>query len=339
MPEAERVALASVGRTRYTPASCFPRRDRDGLGSWFRIAPLRTSGKGKGRESVQPRYPRHREATGQSFGAAMGRRLRVVAVACCSLSGCAGFWEDVTSRDFKFQEMFRPPPDPLWVLRNSEDGDKKRKALLALKEPLQNGGTRQQQEVVIKLLVDSALNDPQPLCRLAAIATLQDYKDPRAAQALIDAYERASTFQRDRPDAMQIIQEQTLQALGVNGNPIAIDLLVRIVKEPPVTGTTEDQQNGVSQRLYAVRALAHFPQYQAAEALVSVLRTEQGVALRNRSTESLRAITGQDLPADAQAWDDLLHKSGKDALAKKPTLGEKVIKLISFDRGEPGNKQ
>jgi hypothetical protein len=97
-----------------------------------------------------------------------------------------------------------------------------------------------------------------------------------------------------------------------------------------LTGTAGDKQNDLNQRIYAARALAHFRQYQAAEALVSVLRTEQDVALRDRATESLRDITGQDLPPNAQAWSDFLHKSGKDALAKKPSLGDKLLKLISF---------
>lgn len=248
-----------------------------------------------------------------TFGALLRCRLHSAVVVCCALSGCAGFWDDVTSRDFKFKDMFKPPPDPLWVLRNSTDGDKRSKALLALKEPLQNGGTQQQQDVVVKLLVDCVCNDPQPLCRLAAIATLQHYKDPRAAQALLDAYSKAAYFQRTRPDAMQTIQEQTLQALGVNGNANAVSLLVELVQNgAKVEGTAADKQNVLNQRIYAARALAHFPQYQSAEALVRVLRTEQDVALRDRATESLREITGQDLPPDAQAWADFLHKTGKD---------------------------
>ena len=285
---------------------------------------------------MQLRQPRHSPAIGRRFGTALRRRVQIVLVACCAFCGCAGFWDDVTSREFKIKDMFKPPPDPLWVLRNSNDGDNRSKALLSLKEPLANGGTQQQQDVVVKVLVDCVLNDPQPLCRLAAIATLQHYKDPRAARALMDAYERSAYFQRDRPDAMQTIQEQTLQALGVNGNPIAVDRLVLVVKEPPVTGTAEDKQNGLNQRIYAARALAHFPQYQAAEALVSVLRTEQDVALRDRTAESLREITGQELGADPQAWADFLHKSGKDAVVKKPpSLGDKILKLVSFPTKTP----
>ncbi len=130
---------------------------------------------------------------------------------------------------------------------------------------------------------------------------------------------------------METIREQALQALGVNGNPIAVDQLVKVLNEFPVDGTDKDKQNELNQRIYAARALAHFPQYQAAEALVSVLRKEQDVALRNRATESLRAITGQELPPDAQAWADFLHKSGKEALVKKPSLGDKILKLISFN--------
>jgi hypothetical protein len=260
------------------------------------------------------------------------RRLgfRLVGIVACALCGCAGFWDEVTSREFKFKDMFKPPPDPLWVIRNSSDGDKKSKALLSLEEPLQNGGSQQEQDVIVKLLVQSAVGDSQPLCRLAAISTLQRFKDPRAAPALIDAYEHAAYFQRDRPEAMETIQEQALRALGVNGNPVAVDLLVRILKAPPGTGPSGDKQNDLNQRICAARALAHFPQYQAAEALVSVLRTERDVALRNRATESLCEITGKDLPANAEAWSDFLHKSGNEALAKKPTLSDKLLKLVSF---------
>jgi hypothetical protein len=251
-------------------------------------------------------------------------------VVCCAVSGCAGFWDDVTSRDFKFKDMFKPAPDPLWVIRNSNDGDKKSKALKSLKEPLSNGGTAQEQEVIVKLLIENAVNDPQPLCRLAAISSLQRFKDPRAAQALIDSYYQASYFARERPDVMETIQEQAIQAMGVNGNPVAVKTLVGILNASAVVGNEKDKNNDRNQRISAACALAHFPQYQAAEALVTVLRTDQDVALRNRATESLRDITGQELPADAQVWADFLHKTGKDGLAKKPSLGDKLLKLVSF---------
>jgi HEAT repeat protein len=258
----------------------------------------------------------------------------LTAFACAALSGCAGFWDEITSRDFKFKDAFKKAPEPMWVIRNSNDGDKKSKALRSLKEPLQNGGTQAQQDEVVQVLTVTATSDPQPLCRMAAIDALQHFKDPRAARALMDAWERASYFQRERPETMATLRCQALAALGVNGNPAAVDLLVRILKEPPQTGLERDKQDTLDERIAAARALAHFPQYQAAEALVTVLRTDQDVALRNRATESLQEMTGKDLPPDAQAWADFLHTSaGKgEALAGKRSLTDKVIKLMSFSQ-------
>ncbi len=262
----------------------------------------------------------------------VGRRLLLAACACAALGGCAGFWDDVTSRDFHFKDAFKKAPEPMSVIRTSNDGVKKSKALRALKEPLEHGGTQAQQDEVVQALTWCATNDPQPLCRMAAIDTLQHFKDPRAAQALMDAWERASYFQRDRPETMATIRCQALAALGVNNNPATVDLLVRILKEPPQAGLERDKQDTLDERIAAARALAHYPQYQAAEALVAVLRTEHDVALRNRATESLQEITGKDLPPDAQAWADYLHTSASkgEALAGKRSLTDKVIKLISF---------
>ncbi len=259
-----------------------------------------------------------------------GRRLLLALAACAALNGCAGFWDDITSRDFKFKQLFSKPPDPLWVIRNTTDGDKKSKALLKLREPVQHGGTQQEQDVVVEVLAASATSDPQPTCRLAAIHSLQYFKDPRAGKALLDAYLKASSFQRDRPEAFELIKSQALAALGVNGNPIAVDLLVGLLKAPEQVGPNQDKQQNIDERITVARALAHFPQYQVAEALVAVLRTEQDVALRNRVTESLQTMTGQDLPDNAQMWADFLHKSGDKALAKKPSLTDKFLKLVSF---------
>ena len=59
--------------------------------------------------------------------------------------GCASFWDDVTSRDFSFSGMFTKP-NPLLVLRDSSDGDKRAKALAALHEPKQHGGSDAEQD-------------------------------------------------------------------------------------------------------------------------------------------------------------------------------------------------
>ena len=294
-----------------------------------------TGGREDGRDCGKGREPVNARPTGRSPRA--GRRLLLALAACVALDGCAGFWDDVTSRDFKFKQLFSKAPPPLWVIRNSTDGDKKGKALLALREPLQHGGTQAEQDEVVQVLTACATSDPLPTCRLAAIHSLQHFKDPRAAQALLDAYERASYFHRDHPETTAVLRCQAIAALGVNGNPIAVDQLVRVVNQPPTGGPDKDQQQDMDERIAAARALAHFPQYQAAEALVAVLRTEHGsIALRNRAAESLREMTGENLPADAQVWADFLHKSGREKndgkiIPHKPSVIQVLWRKVNSD--------
>ena len=87
---------------------------------------------------------------------------------CLSSCGCAGFWDDVTSRDFSLNTFFNKP-NPLVVLHDSTDGDQRARALKALREPRQYGGTDLGQNAVVKILVAAASTEKQPLCRLAAI--------------------------------------------------------------------------------------------------------------------------------------------------------------------------
>src|SRR5207249_1600368 len=107
-------------------------------------------------------------------------------------------------------------PDPMWVLANSTDGDKKARALRELHEPKQNGGSDTEQDQVVQVLVTFATKDRQPLCRLAAIYTLGSFKDPRAEQALEEAYRLAGSF---NPETATIIRVKALESLGETGNP------------------------------------------------------------------------------------------------------------------------
>ncbi len=254
-------------------------------------------------------------------------RLVSCALAAGVLGGCAGWVDEITSREFHFKQMFEKAPDPLQVAQSTTDGDKKAKALRALKEPLASGGSQQEQDVVVGLLVNTATNDPQPWCRLAAIDTLRHFHDPRAAEALKDAYYRADAF---APETATPLKCSILGALGETGNPTAVELLVRVLREPPVEGSEVEKQQKMDERIAAATALGHFRgQAPAAEALVQALRSDKDVALRCRVNESLVQITGKDLPADAQAWDDYLHKPGaKDAVADRP-LGERLLRLVS----------
>jgi hypothetical protein len=248
-----------------------------------------------------------------------------VALAGGALAGCAGWWDEVSSRDFRVQQIWEKAPDPMTLVK-SPDGDKRAKGLRALKEPLQSGGSQQDQDAVVGVLVAGATTDPQAWCRQAAIDALRHFRDARAAEALKDAYYRADTFP---PETAAALKCQTLRALGDTGNPAAVELLVRVLREPPVEGSETEKQQKMDERITAAAALGSFPQPAlAAEALLGVLRTDQDVALRNRASESLGRITGKDLPPDAQAWDTVLHTpGGKDAVPDRP-LNEKFFRLV-----------
>jgi HEAT repeat protein len=252
--------------------------------------------------------------------------LRAALVACCcGLSGCGHFWEDLMQGDFNPDTLFHQP-DPLVVLRDSKEGDKRARALDELTEPLARGGSQQEQDLIVKVLSAAATSDEQALCRLAAIDALRHFRDPRAVQALEQAYYRAGFF---NPETATVIRCQALQALGDTGNPEAIKTLVRVAGEPPVEGPEQEKQQKLDERIAAVRALGKFPQAAATQALVQVLRSEQDVALRVRAHDALQVATGQRLPPDAQAWADYLHNRDS-ATVREPGLGEKFLRLTGW---------
>jgi HEAT repeat protein len=247
-----------------------------------------------------------------------------------ALSGCANFWDDVTSRDHKFGDAFRKQPSAQEVLDKSTDGDKRARALRSLEEPLVHGGTQQEQDDTVNLLVKTATRDPQVWCRQAAIDTLRRFHDPRAIEALKSAYYTADSFP---PEASGPLRCQILSALGDTNNPAAVELLVKVVRQPPTEGPEIEKQQTTDERIAAARALGHFPQAQATESLMTVLRTDKDIALRNRACESLVKITGKDLPPDAQAWDDYLHHaSGKESGGSG--VLDKVLRLTSGSEGQ-----
>jgi hypothetical protein len=229
------------------------------------------------------------------------------------LCGCASFWEDVTARDFELKSLWEKP-NPFVVLRDSNDGDKRARALRALHEPAQYGGTPEEQETVVKILVTASSSGPV-LCRLAAMDSLGHFKDPRAVTALQDAYYSADAFPSDKAT---LIRCQALTSLGNTKNPAAVELLARVARQPATKGSLEDKQQTLDERLAALRALGNFNQYQATEALEYVLKNEKNVAMQDTAHESLELATGKKVPQDAGAWDQVLHQNGEATVQAPP---------------------
>jgi HEAT repeats len=216
------------------------------------------------------------------------------------LSGCASTWDDITSRDANWSNIFfGKSKDPLVVLRESNDGNERYKALAALREPLQTGGSQQDQDAIIEILKTSATRDQEPLCRMAAVRTLGHFKDPRAPEILETAYLENLTFGRE---LNALLQQQCLTSMADCGGPTALKRLVLVAKEPPATGNEADRQETLDRRITAVRGLAKFKDPEAAAALAYVLKSEKDVAMRDRAHDSLVASTGKHYPADSPQW-------------------------------------
>lgn len=232
----------------------------------------------------------------------MSRFCRPLAVAgwcCAALTGCAGFWDEVTSRDFDVRTAISPP-EPMTVLRTSTDGDARAKAMRRLKEPRLTGGTEQEQEEVVQLLRETAMSDPQPICRMAAISALGRFQDPRAVQALAGAYQTADQLS---PEVAYHARCQALRAMGETKNPQAVEFLTEIARQPADRDATDRERGqGRDVRLTAVRALGNFRgSTKAGEALGQLAQADRDVAIRDRAKESYVAVAGKEPPAPSDA--------------------------------------
>lgn len=254
----------------------------------------------------------------------IGNALRCLwPLAVASLPGCAGLWDEVTSKNFKVRTLFIKP-DPVVVLRESSNGDERAKAIRRLKEPKQHGGTDEQQKLVMDLLTQAATNDRQPLCRLAAVEKLGHFKDPRGVDALENAFIAAQNLP---PELMIRIQCQAITAIGQTGNPRAVKFLVEKLKEPPAERTDFAQQRS-DRCIAAARALENFKDPQAIAALAQAMQKEKAdVALRDRVHEALVKTTGKDLPPDPEAWAP--YSNPAEAIAQDESRANK-LKLVNW---------
>lgn len=279
----------------------------------------------------------------------MFRQFAIVGFAVAS-AGCAGTWDTITSRRFRtepFTTMGKMvnPEDPLVVLRADppRDGDERAKAMRRLKEPLRAKGTQQDQDEVIDVLARSAVRDPSPVLRLAAVEALGRFEDPRAGPILMQAYHAAhgrtgpepkpaddepvrqvGATDRPRgdwrrgaerfpltgptgfpPETVGVIRCRSLEALGKTGTPEAARFLANVVTEPAAAENPDER--GV--RLAAVRGLTACRQPESVVALAHVLGKDAGkdAAVAGRAHDGLVRLTGKRLPPDPKQWDQVVQ--------------------------------
>jgi HEAT repeat protein len=242
-----------------------------------------------------------------------------------SVTGCSQF-DEFSIKKMNF-EVFREPDNPLQVVRESKDGNARARALRCLREPARHGGSQQEQDAVVALLNYSASHELEPWCRIAAIDSLRKFQDPRAVEGLKEAYYRAGSF---APETSTAIRCQALAAMGELKQPAAVEVLVRVLREPPVEGADQDRDLKMRERHVAARALGQFREPRAASALVEVLRTERDDVLRNNAHQSLVSVTGRELPPDAKTWSDYLRDPRTLETPPNRTFGDRVMQLTGF---------
>jgi HEAT repeat protein len=254
----------------------------------------------------------------------------VLALTCLGTGGCGDTWDVITSRDFHFKDIFAAQPDPLWLAENSPDGDKRARGLRALEEPLQHGGTQEQQDRIVRLLITRATTDPNALCRLAATHAMSRFKDPRVVDGLKMAYFQDNPLPvTPPPEILSAIRCQAIEALGATGHPDALVVIKRAF-EIPQDGRDAPTQEKTNERIAAARALRHFPQPDVAATLVAILRTEKDVALRNRANDSLQEMTGRDFPPEARDWDTFFRQTPPAEAFTGPSVVDQAIRLVTF---------
>jgi hypothetical protein len=264
------------------------------------------------------------------------------------VTGCAGTYDLVTSQRFRanpFGTMFSSE-DPIVVLESNPEGDARVRAMNTLKEPARHGGSAAEQDKVIGILQTSATSDRRSLCRLAAVKALSDFEDQRCVPILLAAYRnapydappepgtgvaqaggigRGSAISTFTPETVTTLQCSVLETLGKHRHPEGLKLICEVALNGAVKpaqaveqagflgehmGPTESNRMDV--QLSAIRALGNFTgDEKAAQVLITVMQREKDVAIRGRTHEALVSVTGQDLPADPQAWAEWQKNGGK----------------------------
>jgi len=257
-------------------------------------------------------------------------RLMLSTWGCVGLlawAGCHQFVDEVTSREFRLRNLVNQP-DPVAVLQTSNDGDARAKAMRRLREPIRSGGTTELQDEIVQILIQSAVEDPRPICRLAAIEALGRFQDERAAPALLQAYHASRQFPTEIANAIRCA---ALTSLGGKNHPEGLELLAEVATMPaekseksPIELTSHaaepllteilsqydpSHQAARDARLAAIRALGQSKSRRAIEALIPLV-DDRDVAIRDRAHEALQTITGRrDVARTSNAWKSVLSEA------------------------------
>lgn len=289
--------------------------------------------------------------------------LLAPAVGVLAFTGCAGTWDKVSSRKFReapLHSMFSND-DPMTVLRTKVEGNERADAMRRLKEPAQNGGSAQEQDEALQMLGTAATSDPSPVLRTTAIDALGRFQDPRVVKLLIAAYHNADGMPSDpaktshgveqvsgrrsdptdplsafgpmgfEPAYVSTVRSRTATALSHTNSPEAVTFLANVAAggDKKSETTTEVDSSERDVRSAAVRGLGQMRRPEAVAALARVLKDETGrdVVLAQNAHAGLVELTGKDLPADPEQWNQVIQAGAQ--VQPEPNVIQRAIGWVT----------
>jgi HEAT repeat protein len=176
-----------------------------------------------------------------------------------------------------FDGLGSPPPAQVAAdAFDPDDPDKRRESIILLANASWGG-----EEPYLKAYRELT-GDPDPTVRAAAVSALGRHGEPADATLLTE---------RLVNDESKIVRWEAARALQKIHHPEAIDPLIRALGD--------DADADV--RMTAAQALAQYPRRQVFDALVGALNDEN-FAVVTAAHESLKTLTGRDLPDRTTAW-------------------------------------
>jgi len=206
------------------------------------------------------------------------KRVALAMAALVLAGGCGG-----QSGGQRFKEWLSPTPTVVQIGRlRSEQADERREAAQAVAA---NREARQDPSVV-KIFCLLARSDEDPMVRSAAARGLADMESEEVVPAL---------SQVAASDRSPYVRCDAVASLARQAKPECV---------PPLVRTVQDDSSA-DVRTAAAASLRQFKDVAAAKALVAAL-DDSSLGVARKAWESLRYMTGQNLPRQAQPWDDFL---------------------------------
>ena len=216
-------------------------------------------------------------------------RRRLLSLAMLGLAAASGCTADLSKGPLA--GLFPRPLGARVVELENENPDVRRKAV----EAVAKSGKTETVPSLVRLLCLVAQKDRDAMVRSAAVQALGGVKGEGVLETLAEVLAK---------DGNPYVRSDAAGALGRQAVPDAVPVLIEAMQGDA----------SVDVRLAAEDALRNFKDRSAAEALASGLG-KSDIAEVQKCWESLRYMTGQDLPREPAAWDAYLA-SAEDPFAR-----------------------